>query len=263
MTSVSDICTFLDTFAPQHLAEDWDNVGLLLGRPGAAVSSVMTCLTLSPDVAAEAVAADVGMIVTHHPVMFRPLQQITEATPEGAMLLNLIESGVAVYSPHTRFDSAAEGINQSLAVDFGLTSIRPLRATDDDPDLGSGRLGELSAPTSLSDFLGVVRRVTAAKYLEYAADDAAVVSRVAVACGAAAEFMKDAVALECDTFVTGEARFHSAVEARILGINLVLTGHFSSERPAMERLAKLLGQTFPELHVFASQQESDPLRVFA
>jgi dinuclear metal center YbgI/SA1388 family protein len=262
MTTVLDICTFLDAFAPPHLAEDWDNVGLLVGRHSAAVQALSTCLTLSPDVADEAISEGVQLIVSHHPVMFRPVQQLTETTLEGGMLLQLIEAGVAVYSPHTRFDSAPDGINQSLANDLGLQHIKPLRPVVTDPEFGSGRTGELAPPTSLSAFLGVVKQATAAEYLEYVGDPQANVQRVGVACGAAAEFMSDAASAGCDTFVTGEARFHSAVEARSLGMNLVLTGHFSSERPAVERLATLLSESFPDVRCMPSRVESDPLQLF-
>ena len=90
----------------------------------------MTCLTVTPDVAAEAIGKGVQLIVTHHPVLFRATRQITDANSEGGMLLSLIENGIAVYSPHTRFDSAEQGINQQLAAAFGLTGIRPIRPAD-------------------------------------------------------------------------------------------------------------------------------------
>ena len=120
MPSVSDFISYLESFAPLSLAEDWDNVGLLVGRRDAAVGRAMTCLTLTPDVAAEAIAKDVQLIVTHHPVLFRGAKTITDGNAEGRMLLDLVEAGVAVYSPHTAFDSANHGINQSLADSFGL-----------------------------------------------------------------------------------------------------------------------------------------------
>lgn len=127
MPTVGAIVDFLDRFAPSHLAADWDNVGLLLGDGSAPAERVMTCLTLTPHVAEEAIQSHVQLIVTHHPILFRPIQRMTSDTPGGHMLLSLIKAGVAVYSPHTAFDNAAGGINDSLARRLGLVEVVPLR----------------------------------------------------------------------------------------------------------------------------------------
>src|SRR5262245_24873054 len=101
MLTVAAVIEYLERFAPPHLAADWDNVGLLLGDRGTRVQRVMTCLTVTPEVAAEAVESKARLIVTHHPVLFRAVKRLTTANPEGRMLLSLIRAGVAVYSPHT------------------------------------------------------------------------------------------------------------------------------------------------------------------
>lgn len=259
MSTVSEVITFLEKLAPASLAEDWDNVGLLVGRTTASVTNAMTCLTLTPDVAQEAIENGVQLIVSHHPVLFRGTKKITDSTSEGRMLLQLIENGVAVHSPHTCFDSAALGVNQQLAQSFGLTEIQPLRPHDEDPSIGSGRMGVLPTSTSLEEFLAIVKQAVNAPYLEVCRSKSEPVVKIAVACGAAGEFLADAKRLGCDTFVTGESRFHSALEARASGTNLILLGHYSSERPAVESLARVLHAQFPDVDVVPSMVESDPL----
>ena len=106
-----------------------------------------------------------------------------------------------------------------------------------------------------------MRKASKADYLEYCGELDAKVDHIGVACGSAAEFLDDAIAVGCDTFVTGEARFHSALEARSRGLNLILLGHYSSERPAMEGLAEELGKGFTEVRVCSSHKECDPLRL--
>ncbi|MCP4173375.1 MAG: Nif3-like dinuclear metal center hexameric protein [Fuerstiella sp.] len=262
MSTVSDVIAFLEKFAPPVLAEGWDNVGLLVGREAAEVARIMTCLTLTPDVVAEAVQRNVSLVVSHHPVLFRGTKKITDVTSEGRMLLELIENEVSVYSPHTCFDSAEQGINHQLAESFGLHEIQPLRPHESVEDLGSGRTGRLAAAVPLTDFLGTVRSAVGSEYVEFSGSLDAPVTRVAVACGAAAEFLTDAIQCGCDTFVTGEARFHSALEARTEGVNLILLGHYASERPAVEQLAKTLAAEFCDTEVLASSEESDPLSIF-
>ena len=131
MPTVADIVTFLDDFAPSALAAPWDNVGLLLGDRATPVERIMTCLTVTPASAAEAIAAGAQLIVTHHPVLFRPVKRLTTDTPDGRMLLSLIGAGVAVYSPHTSFDNTQGGINEAIVRRLGLVDAVLLR-----PDAG-------------------------------------------------------------------------------------------------------------------------------
>jgi dinuclear metal center YbgI/SA1388 family protein len=127
MLTVGAVLAFLEHLAPLDLAADWDNVGLLLGDRDREVRAVMTCLTVTPESAAEAVDAGAGLIVTHHPILFRGVKQLTAVTPEGRMLLDLARAGVAVYSPHTAFDNTRGGINDILAHRLELTDVTPLR----------------------------------------------------------------------------------------------------------------------------------------
>src|SRR5690348_10053420 len=101
MPSVASVLDYLEQFAPRRLAAEWDNVGLLLGDRAGRLQRVMTCLTVTPESAAEAVEKKAQLIVTHHPILFRPLKKLTTANPEGRMLLALIRAKVSVYSPHT------------------------------------------------------------------------------------------------------------------------------------------------------------------
>jgi dinuclear metal center YbgI/SA1388 family protein len=128
--TVATVIDFLEEFAPPNLAAEWDNVGLLLGDRKARVRRIMTCLTVTGESSAEAREGKAGMIVTHHPVLFRGAKRLTTGTPEGRVLLPLIRAGVAVYSPHTAFDNTSGGINDALAARLGLTEVGPLRRGD-------------------------------------------------------------------------------------------------------------------------------------
>src|SRR5947209_1048128 len=127
MPTVAELVAALNDFAPPRLAADWDNVGLLLGDSAASVQRALTCLTVTPEVIAEAVEERAQLIVTHHPILFRGVKRLTAATAEGRMVLGLARAGVAVVSPHTAFDNTAGGINDRLAERLGLTDVVPLR----------------------------------------------------------------------------------------------------------------------------------------
>lgn len=271
MSDRSEILTFLQSLAPLELAEEWDNVGLLLGRATGDVASALTCLTLTPDVADEAVAAGVQLIVSHHPILFRPVQAVTSESSDGTMLLSLIEAGIAVYSPHTAYDSAERGINAQLAETFGLTDVRPIRPVSPEAaaefpaldGLGSGRIGTLPRATSLEEFAAEVQgRLQSRAGVQIVGDPTATVSTVGIACGSAAEFLGDARRQGADVLLTGEARFHACLDARQQGIALVIAGHYATERSGAERLAEFIGEEFPDVTAFSSQVESDPQQMF-
>jgi dinuclear metal center YbgI/SA1388 family protein len=365
MPDVADLVQTMQVIAPPELAADWDNVGLLLGDAADAVHRVMTCLTVTPASVAEAVAADAQLIVSHHPVLFRPTQRLTTATAEGRLLLPLLRAGIAVYSPHTAFDNAPGGINEVLAGKLGLTQVAPLRAAEmprqckivvfvPDADLqrvsdalfaagagrigqyrecsfrlagtgtffgaettnptvgqrgrreevqewrlealcpetlvdgavaamrrahsyeepaydvyalrptlapaGAGRIGLLAQPASLADFAAQVKQALAATSTQYVGAADRPIRRVAIACGAAGEFIDDATRARSDVFLTGEVRFHDCLAAEAQGLALVVAGHYATERCGVESLAVRLQERFPTLEVWASRQESDPLR---
>jgi dinuclear metal center YbgI/SA1388 family protein len=262
MLTVAAIAQFLEHFAPIRLAEEWDNVGLLIGRADRPVSRIMTCLTLSAECVAEAVREQAELVVTHHPLPFRPLRRLTDETAEGRLLLELIAAGIAVYSPHTAFDSADRGINRRLAEGLGLVDIAPLTVDAQNPAIGSGRYGRLDPLATLSELAARAAGFLKIDGLHLVGHRERLIYRVAVGCGSAGELLSKAIAAGCDCFVTGETRFHTCLEAEAAGVALLLVGHFASEHFAVEQLAELLAVEFPTLKIWASRAERDPLAWF-
>jgi dinuclear metal center YbgI/SA1388 family protein len=256
---VADLCQILDALAPPRLAAEWDNVGLLVGDRAARVERVMTCLTVTPAVAAEAVRQRVELLVTHHPLPFRPLQRLTTEEPTGRLLLDLVRAGVAIYSAHTAFDSAAEGINQQLAAALQLGDIAPLAPLTGEPQLGVGRQGRLLPPQSLGQIVANLKAFLKIGGLHVVGDLQQPIERVAIACGSASELLDAAVRAQCQLFVTGEARLHTAYEAAARGTSMILVGHYASERFGIESLAAAIARSFPALTVWPSRDERDPL----
>ena len=262
MPTVQEVCSCLESLAPSRLAESWDNVGLLVGDTLGRADSIMTCLTITPESAAEAIEQGAQLVVTHHPLPFRPLQRITtDATPT-RLLWELIRAGVSVYSAHTAYDSAAEGINQSLAQRLGLAGIKPLSPIADDPDkLGAGRFGSLQPSIKLEALAQKIKREFELGHVHIVGEANAAIAHVAIACGSGGSFLEAASKSDCDVLITGEATFHICVEASAIKIAMILMGHFSSERFGIESLAGQLQTKFRDAKVWASQREVDPVRV--
>ncbi len=256
--NIEAFLAFLEKVAPPRLAESWDNVGLLVGDRRREVRRLMTCLTVTPTTVDEAIDGRADLIVTHHPLPFAAVKRLTSDTIVGRMLLKLIAAGVAVYSPHTAFDSAAEGINQRLAEGLELTDIAPLLPHQEGQ--GAGRWGKIDGSLELGSLAQRLMKFLGIANLQIVGKVQQEISTVAVACGAAGEFLELARKAGCDAMVLGEARFHTCLEAEAWEIGLLLPGHFASERFAVVDLAGLLSRRFPEVHVWASRQEHDPLQ---
>jgi dinuclear metal center YbgI/SA1388 family protein len=232
----------------------------LVGDARREATRVMTCLTITPASAAEAVAERADLIVTHHPLPFRPLKRLTTDSVPGRLLLELIAAQVAVHSPHTAFDSAAAGINQRLAAGLGLQGIAPLLPREADADgLGSGRFGCLKSAQPLREIAARVRDFLKIDGLHQVGDDTRRIECIAVACGSAGSFLEPARRAGCDLLVTGETTFHTCLEAEASEVALLLPGHYASERFGVEALAGEIATAFPALTVWASRRECDPL----
>jgi dinuclear metal center YbgI/SA1388 family protein len=271
MTPLDLLCTSLERIAPLRLAESWDNVGLLVGDRTASIRRVMTCLTITPDVVAEAEAERADLIVTHHPLPFRAIQRITTDSTTGSLLLRLMRRGIAVYSAHTAFDSAEAGINQMWADTFELADVTPLvqpaeserssghREISGNSILGAGRAGVMPEPMTLEQAARVAAGAVGASSPRVVGDRERMIRKMAFACGSGGGFLSAARDAGCDAMITGEATFHTCLEAEAEQIGMVLLGHFFSERFAMERLAEGLHEEFSPLTVWASRRERDPI----
>lgn len=263
MPSLQAVCTQLAEIAPLRLAESWDNVGLLVGDRSESIDRIMTCLTITPNVVDEAIERKAQLIVAHHPLPFKALQKITTDTVPGSMLLKLMGSKIAIYSAHTAFDSALDGINQKWADALDLQSVASLIPKDptDATGDGAGRVGKLKTPMLLDDLIRKLAQHVNATAPRRVGNANQSITKVAFACGSGGSFLSAAKRVGCHALITGEATFHTCLEAESQGIGLGLLGHYWSERFAMEQLANRLAQDNADLDVWACECEHDPVEL--
>ncbi len=260
MSTPHDVITALEHLAPLRLAAEWDNVGLLVGTKRRTVQRVMTCLTLTMDVAREAVSQKADFIVTHHPLPFRPLHRITEATATGGILLELLTAGIGVWSGHTAWDSAARGINAMLADMLSLQNTAPLEPDEADPSVGFGRVGTISSQNTVGMIAQQLASALGCPGCHVAGNTGLLAKRIGIVCGSGGESVPVAAAAGCQTLVTGEIKLHDALTAQNHNMAVVSVGHHQSERFAMERMSQELHKALPDLHCWASLKEADPLQ---
>ena len=258
MPALAAVTGALEAIAPLRLAADWDAVGLLVAAARPDVDRVLTCLSLTPEVAAEAVRERVDLVVTHHPLPFRPVPRLTADTATGRVLLALVGGGIGVWSSHTAWDSAAGGINDQLAGMLELDAVAPIEPDAVAPRAGFGRIGE-AAGTSVAD---LARRLADRLGLDGAqvvGDPHRPAGRVGIVCGSGGVAVATVARAGCTTLLTGEVKLHQALEARAAGLAVIAVGHHASERFSLDVLAARLTAAVPGLTCLPSRDDGDPI----
>ena len=253
---LSTLLTVLDDLAPLRLAEDWDNVGLLVGAPDQQVSKALLCIDYTPAVAAERRAAGVDLVVAYHPPIFNPLKRLN-----GGPVYEAVREGVAIYSPHTALDVAEGGTNDGLADLLGLSSRRPLRLCEAANGVGMGRIGEFDEPAERADLIARLKQNLRLDHVLVAGPTAGPARRAAVCAGSCGDLLDDAIEAGADLYVTGELRHHDALKAAAAGVTVVMLLHSNSERHALATLADRLRERAPELECVLSTEDRDPFHI--
>lgn len=237
--TVAELVELIEEIAPPQLAEDWDNVGLMLGRRSKAVHKIMLALDMTAETVAQAVAFKADVLITHHPAIFKRLPHITDANWQQELLLQLAEHGIAVYSAHTNLDCVSNGVNDCLVKRLGITDEDIL-----DNNNGLGRIGFVSE-SSLTAFAEHVKKALHADYL-VVGDAGRSVRKVAVCGGAGSDLIEEALRHQADTLLTGDVKYHDAQRAVFSGLNIIDAGHQCTEWPVLEDLADRLSLRFTE-----------------
>ena len=263
MTTVSDVLQYVEVLAPRSMKMDWDNVGLLCGSKATPVTKILVALDPFEGVVDEAAAWGAELIVTHHPLIFRPLPSITDETSIGRGILKLCSHGISAINAHTNLDQAPGGVNQVLAETLGLENIqviRPKGVTEDGYEWGLLHCGEI-AEQSMEQFLATVKTSLHCDGIRFVTSGKPV-RKVAVGGGSCADGMLEALAAGCDTFVTSDVKYNQFWDAHDLGLNLIDAGHFHTENPVVAVLAAKLAARFPEIEVKISETHWDCVKYY-
>ena len=247
---IKDVVTTLEQFAPLPLQESYDNAGLQVGLTEAEVSGVLLCLDVTEAAVEAAVASGCNFIVAHHPLLFHSLKCVGDATQPERCVRLAIRHGVAIYAAHTNLDNVPGGVCFTMAERLGLADVRSLlpQHRPDGLDAVCGLVGRLPSPQQPEEFLHTVKTVFGTVCLRHSRCLDRPIETVALCGGAGASFIGDALRAGADAYVTGEAGYHDffGLEDRMM---LVTTGHFESERYAIDLLHKIIAQTYPALRL--------------
>jgi dinuclear metal center YbgI/SA1388 family protein len=345
MVSCQTIIDIIEKLAPKRLALEWDNPGLMIGDFAKRIDKIMVTLTLEEQALDYAVKNRVDMVITHHPLFFKPVKSLRLDLPLGKLVRKVLQNDITVYSAHTNLDVAFDGVNDILANILELKSVRILKKTmeetykklvvfvprnhavsvrnaignagggfignyshctfsvqgegsfkphegsspfigevgkletvdevrietivhesllkkvisamlkahpyeevaydiyplsNEGKTYGMGRIGYLGSPMKLCNFCNVVKQKLKAKHIRVVGDLTKEISKVALCGGAGGDLISSAAFSGADVIVTGDVKYHDAIEAKAAGIAVIDAGHFYTENPIVYSLAALI-----------------------
>ena len=225
MPSVQELYDFLNRKFPSEYSCEWDNDGLMVASdPNREVVRVLCTLDVTDAAVDHAVANNYDVIISHHPMIFKPLKSVSYSDPVGKRAIKLLKHGISVMSFHTRLDAAPGGLNDIFANLLGLEDVEVL-------DAGAervGRIGTLKFPMDCTEFASLIKKTLSAERVLFTRAGG-VVKRVAICGGDGKDFVKAAKAAGADTYLTGQLSYNLMEDAPDIGLNLFEAGHFHTE----------------------------------
>lgn len=260
MVKVKDIAEVIESFAPKSLQESYDNAGLQVGDPEMGVAAALLCLDVTDDVLKEAKERECNLIVSHHPLIFRGLKQLTGSDSTQRLVMEALKNNIAVYSAHTNLDSVWDGVSHEIARKLSVKELEVLEPQPQNPKAGLGVVGNIK-PLPKIEFLRKIKETFNVAALRYSSQSPTlVVRRVAVCGGAGASLISSAIKAKADILVTGDVKYH---DFTTYGDELIIAdiGHYESELCSRDILLRVIRENFPDLPSYFSNSESNPIKI--
>lgn len=250
-----DIIKYFESKFPKDLAYEWDNVGIQVGTLNIPAKKVLITLDVTKEVIKEAIDKKVNMIISHHPLMFNPMDKIIFDTPRGWIIKNLIKHNITVYSAHTNYDTAEGGMNDEFARILGLNNTKLMDEID-----GIGRYGDIET-INIKDFIKDIKDKLNLDNVKVIGSVSRDVSRVGISGGSGSKHMYQAKMKGCDVYLTGDVTYHTALDATSLGLTVIDIGHHA-EKIFVDAVSNFLTKEFKEVEFIKSEIDTNPYQQY-
>ncbi len=260
MLTVNDIVKEIEKIAKPEYAYEWDNCGLLVGDRKDKVERILISLDITKEVVIEAIEKSCQLIISHHPLIFKPVKNLNTETYEGEVLSLLYKNGIALYCAHTSLDACKGGVNDTLCEKLSLNNVFvPEEQIIDGEIVSCSRIGNLPDTFDKNQLIDFVRERTGAKTLDYFLEDKQY-KTMGLCSGSGEEY---AFTLEnIDVFLTGEIKYHSALEIKRQNLSFIAAGHYYTEVHIITSFALSLQKCFNMLQynieVLKSETDTNP-----
>ena len=248
--TVKELFDYLNKRIPAALSCEWDNDGLMCcPEPHREVKKVLVVLDISTEIVERAIKEECDVILSHHPLVFKPVRSLTTDNGVSSKLIILVKNGISAMSFHTRLDVLPGGVNDALAERLRLKDIEPFG----DDGVMMGRVGYVSENT-LENFAEFVKNALGSPMVLYNGD--LPVHKVAVVGGNGEDFIGAAKKFGADTFVSGRLGYHVMADAKENGVNLVEAGHYFTENPVLDYLGDIVNDADEQIEILFSESNN-------
>ena len=234
---VFEIIKWMEELAPRELALDYDNVGLIIGDRNQEVHKVLVALEITDEIINRIAEEHIDLVISHHPLIFKGVKSILEEDVIGRKLIRLIKSNTAVYAAHTNLDKAQEGLNSYLIKKLGLHDV--------DTEFGDVRYAHVKKQ-KLLNFVQNIRKKLQLDYIHYVGDEEKIVSKIGICTGSGMSYYLEAVNKGADVYLSGDLKYHEAVQAMELGIPIIDATHYGTEIIVVDLLYSYLLRKWEE-----------------
>lgn len=259
-----EIIELMNAWASPELIDYWDNTGFQIGDENKEVNRVLVALDLDREVYEKAIEEHFHMIITHHPLIFKPVSNIITSNYKGKLIYDLIMNGIIVYNAHTNLDQAKGGVNDKLAKLLGLYNPIPLKlnSLEFKSPYGYGKVGDIKE-IELVDYIKEIKEKLNTPHLTVYGNQERKVNRVAVCGGSGAEFIYDAYKQKASIYITGDIKYHEAQLGAELGLTIIDAGHYHTEKVILPVIKEYLEkETNNNIYVEVLEKPSPLYRIY-
>ena len=256
---IKEVVNALERFAPLPLQEDFDNAGLQVGLTETEVSGALLCLDVTEKVLDEAIAQGCNLVVSHHPLVFRALKQVSDSNYVQRCVIKAIKHDITIVSMHTNMDNALDGVNFKIAEKMQLQGTRFFAPkTVGDLEGGNGVVGDLPVPMEARDFISMLKTTFDVACVQANQLLNRQIRRVAICGGAGAFLLSDAIREGADAFVTGEMHYHDYFDHE-QEIQICVIGHYQSEQYTKEIFKSIIEERCEGVKCYMSSVNTNPI----
>ncbi|MCR5420334.1 MAG: Nif3-like dinuclear metal center hexameric protein [Lachnospiraceae bacterium] len=246
----SNIMDSLEELSPVSYAEEWDNVGLIVGRKDKEIRKVYIAVDPTDEVIQCAIEVQADMIITHHPLIFRAVKKINSEDFIARRVLRLARHDICYYAMHTNFD--VMGMADAAADEIGLKRRSVLSVTyeDDIAKEGFGRIGKLPGVMTLKECAEHVKKCFKLKHVRVYGDLETELETAAICPGSGKSMINDAVMAGADVYITGDIEHHEGLDSVAQGLMVIDAGHYGIEKIFIQYIKEYLRRNFHDLAIY-------------
>jgi dinuclear metal center YbgI/SA1388 family protein len=225
---VKEFISKIEEKFPLSLQQDYDNSGIQIEGPNLELSNVIVTLDVTEQSVERAIETNAQMILSHHPMFFHPLKSIKSGNFRERMIYPIIMNSISVYSAHTNYDAAKNGLNDLLSEKLELKDVQPLMKIDDFGN-GIGRIGYIRKQP-IEEFVNFVKEKLESDHVKFAPTESRYVEKIAICSGAGSDLLDTVLSSDVDLYITGDLSYHEIATAVQSGLSLIVVDHDETEK---------------------------------